>query len=132
MLTDEHYIILPNDKSLCYTIDDMFGIELTLSGGKIQARRGNVIVNSHYYIHEALVLNDDGNIIDGFCRTPLPYLPWKGIQFLEHLRILNRLEKEDIPEYYEYTNNEKIYSSEEWMEHEYSDIDLASLEYNYE
>lgn len=129
MLTDERfYMIKPNDKSLCYTIDDMFGVELTLAGGIIQARKGNVIVNSHYYIHEALVLNDDGNIIDGFCRTPLPYLPWKGIQFLEHLRILNKLEKEDIPEYYEYMNDEEISSSEEWMEHEYSDIDLASLE----
>ena len=60
--------------------------DLFLKGDIFQARRGRYVANFYNgFVTEALLLDDDDNIIDGFVDYSMPYLPWKRIPFIVHL-----------------------------------------------
>ena len=59
-----------------------FGI---ITADTIQIRYKNYIVNTAFGIKECLLLDDAGNIIDGFVRTGLNNYTYKGKSFFELL-----------------------------------------------
>lgn len=60
--------------------------DLFLKGDFLQARKGRYIANFYNGIPmEALLLDENDNIIDGFVGYSMPYLPWKRVPFIVHL-----------------------------------------------
>jgi hypothetical protein len=88
------FLIEPIDPTLEDFIHNTFGKEIFDAAGKsIQIREGPYIVNGHTWPSECLVLDEHDNVIDGFCGSPLPWLPWKGKIFIDHLVESRNMEK---------------------------------------
>lgn len=90
------FLIEPIDPKLEDFVHDTFGKEIFDSAGKsIQIRKGRYVVNGHTFLCECLVLDEHENVIDGFCGSPLPWLPWKGKIFIDHLVESRNMKKPD-------------------------------------
>ena len=89
-------LIQPKSNTLISDIDVIFDTHTLNLGYPIQERKGRYVINSQYGIAEVLVLNDDNNVIDGFCLYPVFILPWKSKPFVWHLAKLNNIKLNDI------------------------------------
>lgn len=80
------FLIEPLSSDLEDYVWKTFSKQFFESAGKsIQIRKGRYIVNGHTFPSECIVLDSNDNVIDGFCGSPQPWLPWKGKIFIDHL-----------------------------------------------
>ena len=92
-------LINPKSKTLEEDIRIYFKDVMYENVGFSQCRRGRFVVNlKDYFPIECLVLDEDDNVIDGYCGFPSPAYTWKDKLFAEHLRDLFKLDL-DLEDY---------------------------------
>jgi len=102
-------MIKPKDITLYNTIDQLLKQNNCIMWGVHQYHINNFIINVDYKVTECLLLDNFGNVIDGFVNDRQSHLTYKGYEFFDilynNIDVKNLIE-EKSKDYNEYIMNE--------------------------